>query len=126
MAFDQISQDAAASAVCLAVNKRTEWSLMGQVKKGWKLPVACSLIGLLTACTSTKIDETFEVGERPLCSPGRDFGQVAVHFHTQWRSDQKEPAQRENMALVAIENVFSDFPCGRVVKIVQIEPAPLR
>lgn len=62
-------------------------------KTAWKRVAASVLLGLLAACASIHIDETFEVGKRPLCADGVNLGAIAVRLETQWRPDQKEPAQ---------------------------------
>lgn len=78
----------------------------------------CSIIILalsISGCASTSIKIYRAAGKPTLCDGKNDrLGYVAVLPETAWRSDQKEPAKREFMALEEIKKAFQDFPCGNL------------
>ena len=85
--------------------------------------MAVSMKGLLfialpSLCSCASVETRHHVEDRsvPICAPGVDLGVTHVMLKTQWRSDQKEPIERERMARDVIRNVFQDIPCGQYVE----------
>jgi hypothetical protein len=77
--------------------------------------VAIGVATLQLACASTATRLHLAAGEPPLCRPEPALGRVAVLPETAWRSDQKQPDERTELAARALETVFSPSPClGRV------------
>lgn len=70
----------------------------------------------LGGCVGLQTDGGIEVGSAPICAPGVDLGATRVVLKTDWRSDQKEPIERERIARDVIRAVFQDLPCGRYVR----------
>ena len=65
------------------------------------------------ATTSTKIYQMSE--KTAICSGNSNYyGYIAVLPEAAWRDDQKEPAERELMALEEIKKAFDNFPCGNL------------
>jgi len=83
--------------------------------RGIDLISAIILAMLITGCatTSTKI---YPMSERTsICSGNsKNFGYTAVLPEAAWRGDQKEPAERELMAIEEIKKAFDNFPCGNL------------
>lgn len=73
------------------------------------------MILTLSGCTTTRT-HTYNTGQRlTICdNKNIDLGNTVVLYETAWRSDQKEPLHRQQMALEEIENVFMQFPCGNI------------
>lgn len=70
-------------------------------------------LGILAGCSTVSIDDAVSTGKPPLCKIGSPFlGKVAVVLKTNWRTNQKEPEARANMARKAIKAAFSNFSCG--------------
>lgn len=67
----------------------------------------------ISSCTSTRT-YIYNTGKKEtICEKENvDLGKTAVLLEAAWRSDQKEPIQRQQMALEEIEKAFMDFPCG--------------
>lgn len=67
----------------------------------------------VSSCTTTRT-YTYNSGQREtICEKENvDLGKTFVLLETAWRSDQKEPIQRQQMALEEIKKVFLNFPCG--------------
>jgi hypothetical protein len=89
-----------------------------------KRAVALCALALAASACSTEIREEVATGAPPLCANAPSLGTVAVVAETRWRPDQKEPAIREAMAARAIARAFAALPCGQVVAIAKIGPAP--
>ena len=70
----------------------------------------------LGGCASLRTDSNIKVGSAPICAPGVDLGATRVLLKTDWRSDQKEPIERERMARDVMRAVFQDLPCGHYVR----------
>lgn len=70
----------------------------------------------VSGCTSTRT-YTYDTGQREtICDKANtDIGNTIVLLETVWRSDQKEPMQRQKMALEEIEKAFMNLPCGNIV-----------
>ncbi|MEM0906675.1 MAG: hypothetical protein AAGJ94_04870 [Pseudomonadota bacterium] len=85
---------------------------MTHIKAALLITVCAGLAG----CTGLRTDGGIEVGSAPVCAPGVDLGATRVVLKTDWRSDQKEPAERERIAQDVIRAVFQDLPCGRYVE----------
>jgi hypothetical protein len=67
----------------------------------------------VSSCTSTRT-YIYNAGQKEtICKKeNADLGKTVVLLEAAWRSDQKEPIQRQKMALEEIEKAFMDFPCG--------------
>lgn len=63
--------------------------------------------------------ENFPV-QAPICAPGVSLGKVVVAPLTRWRSDQKEPAVREAIAIKAVEAVAPAITCASSVKVLGV------
>lgn len=70
----------------------------------------------LCGCASVQTESHVEIGSKPICAAGTDLGATRVLLKTEWRSDQKEPIERERMATDVIRAVFRDLPCGHLVE----------
>jgi hypothetical protein len=73
------------------------------------------LASLIAGCAVTSMKTYRAAGSPAICNAKNDsLGHVAVLPEAAWRSDQKEPAKREAMALEEIRNAFKNFPCGNL------------
>lgn len=79
--------------------------------------ILIAVFASLGGCASLRAAGYIEVGSAPICAPGVDLGATRVLLTTDWRSDQKEPIERERMARDVIRAVFQDLPCGRYVGV---------
>ena len=70
----------------------------------------------VSGCASTRT-YTYNTHQREaICDKAStDTGNTVVLLETAWRSDQKEPVQRQQMAFEEIEKAFTNFPCGNIV-----------
>jgi hypothetical protein len=69
----------------------------------------------ISGCASTSIKTYKAAGKSTICDGKNDsLGHIAVLPETAWRSDQKEPAERESMASEEITKAFQGFPCGNL------------
>lgn len=73
------------------------------------LPLCLSLLG---GCAATSMQVYQAAGQSSLCTDGRKLGNVVVLPEAVWRENQKEPEQRQIMALVEMEKAFQALPCG--------------
>lgn len=85
---------------------------MGDAMQRLLLFTTALLLLLVSGCAATHTQTWQSAGKSQLCEPGRDLGNVAILPEAVWRKDQKEPEQRQIMALVEIEKVFQTLPCG--------------
>ncbi len=70
----------------------------------------------VSACASTRTYTYNTVQREAICDKANtDIGNTVVLLETAWRSDQKEPVQRQQMAFEEIEKAFMNFPCGNIV-----------
>lgn len=76
-----------------------------------KLKVIVCLALLLSGCAFTKVETYHAAGQATLCN-GKNPGIIAVLPEAAWRTDQKEPQQREQMAFDELQKVFQSIPCG--------------
>lgn len=69
----------------------------------------------VSSCASTRT-YIYNAGQNEtICeNENVNFGKTVVLLEAAWRSDQKEPVQRQQMALEEIEKAFMNFPCGRI------------
>ena len=78
--------------------------------------ILLTLIISVSACTSTRTYTYNTVEREAICDKAStDTGNTVVLLETAWRSDQKEPVQRQQMAFEEIEKAFVNFPCGNIV-----------
>ncbi len=67
----------------------------------------------IAGCASTSMKTYRAAGKSTICDGNNDaLGHIVVLPETAWRNDQKEPAERESMALEEIKNAFQGLPCG--------------
>ena len=68
-----------------------------------------------TGCASTRT-YTYNTSQREaICDKtNTNIGNTIVLLETAWRSDQKEPMQRQQVALQEIKRAFTNFPCGNI------------
>jgi hypothetical protein len=67
----------------------------------------------ISGCASTSVKTYRAAGKPTICDGKNDsLGHIVVLPETAWRNDQKEPAERESMALEEITKAFQGFPCG--------------
>lgn len=70
----------------------------------------------VSGCARTSVNIYRAAGKPAICAGAKNsLGHIAVLPETAWRSDQKEPAKRESMALEEIKNAFQGFPCGSLL-----------
>ena len=75
--------------------------------------IILSMLIVGCATTSTKIYQMSE--KTAICSGNsNNYGYIAILPEAAWRDDQKEPAERELMALEEIKKAFDNFPCGNL------------
>jgi len=69
----------------------------------------------VSGCSSTRT-YTYNTSQREvICDKATtNIGNTIVLIETAWRSDQKEPMQRQQVALEEIEKAFTNFPCGNI------------
>lgn len=69
----------------------------------------------VSGCATTRT-YTYNTSQREsICdNANTHIGNTVVLLETAWRSDQKEPMQRQQMALEEIERAFINFPCGNI------------
>ncbi len=66
----------------------------------------------LAGCASIDKDEQILTGRAPVCTGSIDLGTIYITLVTDWRSDQKAPQKRKQMAEEVIDKVFRSLPCG--------------
>lgn len=64
----------------------------------------------LAGCTSTTVRQSGNQLEEPFCDNGVSPVPVAIYWKTHWRSNQKEPALRANLAECGIRLFISETP----------------
>ena len=75
--------------------------------------IILSMLIVGCATTSTKIYQMSE--KTAICSGNsNNYRYIAILPEAAWRDDQKEPAERELMALEEIKKAFDNFPCGNL------------
>ena len=69
----------------------------------------------VSSCASTRT-YTYNASKREvICDKANThIGNTVVLLETAWRSNQKEPIQRQQMALEEIKKAFISFPCGNI------------
>jgi hypothetical protein len=72
---------------------------------------------LLAGCASTTVETTGSALKAPLCKPGEAPRSIYVVWGPEWRSDQKEPAERETLAQKGIEEFLAGLPCLNAVGV---------
>ena len=68
----------------------------------------------LSGCAQTAEQTYYGAGSKTICSGNVYLGHIAVLPETDWREDQKEPEERQSMALREIMGAFSEIPCGNL------------
>jgi len=73
------------------------------------------IVVAMSGCTGTMVKTYVAAGSQPLCDASKgNLGYVAVLPEAAWRNDQKEPAERQSMAMQAIRDAFASMPCGNL------------
>jgi len=69
----------------------------------------------VSGCTTTRMSKYSIHKNKFICNEvTTDLGNIIVLPEAAWRSDQKEPIKREEMAIGEIKSVFKNFPCGKI------------
>ncbi|MEZ6029543.1 MAG: hypothetical protein R3C46_07300 [Hyphomonadaceae bacterium] len=73
-------------------------------------------------CSTPQLPDAPSATQVALCSPGVSLGKVVIAPLTRWRTDQKEPEVREEIARKAIEATAPAITCAASVKVLPIAP----
>jgi hypothetical protein len=80
-----------------------------------KITFILLFFALVSGYAATSMSIYKASGSEKICTSAH-LGKVVVLPESAWRSDQKEPEKREEMALEEIKKAFSSFPCGDISK----------
>ncbi len=72
-------------------------------------------LNLFSGCATSTTHIYRAGGAETICGDSGDsLGTIAVLPEMAWRTDQKEPEKRQEMALEEIRHAFEEIPCGRL------------
>lgn len=80
---------------------------------GLRRTVLAFLLASLASACSGIAPSTPVSTSAPICAGGAELGRTSVQLHTEWRTDQKDPAGRRALAMQAMARAMASVPCIR-------------